>query len=45
MNYALFEQVTHPKAEKPGAVNPKPAGKLRLDRFIFGERLRELAEL
>lgn len=45
MNYALFEQVTHPKAEKPGAVNPKPAGKLRLDRFIFGEGATELAEL
>lgn len=45
MNYALFEQVTHPKAEKPGAVNPKPAGKLRLDRFIFGERFATIAEL
>lgn len=37
MNYALFEQVTHPKPEKPGAVAKPSANKIRLDRFVFGE--------
>lgn len=40
--YALFQQVTHPKADQKG--DPREGGKrdggkrLRLDRFIFGAR-------
>lgn len=43
MNYALFEQVTHPKPEKPGAAPKANAPKKRLDRFVFGESRRRIA--
>ncbi|KAM0787831.1 hypothetical protein ACM66B_003885 [Microbotryomycetes sp. NB124-2] len=35
-DYALFEQVTHPKAERSST------GKIRLDRFIFGHDGRKI---